>query len=207
MVAQRSSATKKNDSPKTVVEELATLNDTSKLIKEAMKNAALYVGDAGSNPGPVLLLLLLCFFFKKKSFLKNFKIFKFHFFFLFFFQIKYNFPIVIIFFILFYDQKKNILSIQFNLLRTALTLVRLARNGVSDSHANRKRNKREGEAFDHDSALRVGSASQVDQFRRCDLLAPRDALFASLILNHVCYMILFCFCILIIKNFFFIYRM
>jgi len=63
--------------------------------------------------------------------------------------------------------------------------VRVTRDGVVDSHANRKRNRREGEAFDHDCSVRVGSAAQVDQFRRSDLLGPRDALFGALVLNNV----------------------
>ena len=66
----------------------------------------------------------------------------------------------------------------------ALTAVRVTRNGVVDSHVAHTGSS-EGAAFNHDVAMRVGTAGQVDQFRRHELLVPRDALFGSLVLNNV----------------------
>ena len=66
----------------------------------------------------------------------------------------------------------------------ALTAVRVTRDGVIDSHAAHT-GSGEGAAFNHDVAMRVGTVGQVDQFRRQELLVPRDALFRSLVLNNV----------------------
>ena len=64
--------------------------------------------------------------------------------------------------------------------------MRVTRDGVIDSHAAHT-GSGEGAAFNHDVAMRVGTVGQVDQFRRHELLVPRDALFGSLVLNNVLY--------------------